>query len=182
MNLILTAILPLPFEVYALYETDSNLTEDEFSSLLNRLCPELAAKKLEGKAFYAANPEDAYNFLENIAKLSGTMDKLKLVSSGITYPHHSDSRKNMSKTSIGKKSSKPRRKAFCFSDHGIPEGSEIVYIKDEAIVATVVDDRHIQYKDEITSLSALAKKLLGTDKAVQGTLFFSYQGTRLTEL
>jgi len=49
------------------------------------------------------------------------------------------------------------------------------------IKVTVLDDRHIRYGKETTSLSALSQQLLKR-KAVQGTLHFKYKGEILTDL
>ena len=46
----------------------------------------------------------------------------------------------------------------------------------------VVDDRHIQYGNETTSLSALAQRLKGFDHAIQGTLWFKYNGEILNDI
>jgi hypothetical protein len=46
----------------------------------------------------------------------------------------------------------------------------------------VVDDRHIEYNGETTSLSALAQKLKGFTHPVQGTIWFAYNGEKLDDL
>ena len=47
--------------------------------------------------------------------------------------------------------------------------------------ATVVDERHVEYEGVTTSLSALAEQLTGLGHALQGPLYFSYEGELLTE-
>ena len=47
---------------------------------------------------------------------------------------------------------------------------------------TVLDDRHILYKGQTTSLSALARELKHFDHPVQGTLWFKYKGEVLNDL
>ena len=75
-----------------------------------------------------------------------------------------------------------RRGPFRFSECKIPFGSEITYVEDESIVATVLDDRHILYNGQTTSLSALARELKQFDHAVQGTLWFKYKGEVLNDI
>ena len=75
-----------------------------------------------------------------------------------------------------------RRGPFRFSQCHIPVGSEIVFVEDPSIRPIVVDDRHIEYNGETTSVSALAQLLKGFNHPVQGTLWFTYQGERLTDL
>ena len=46
----------------------------------------------------------------------------------------------------------------------------------------MVDDKHVEYEGETLSLTALAKKLLDTKRAIQGPLYFQYNGEILTDL
>ncbi len=71
--------------------------------------------------------------------------------------------------------------SFRFSAVGIPVGATIHYINDESIIATVLDDRHISYKGVTTSMSAVAAGLLNVEGAIQGPLYFTYEGERLTD-
>jgi len=68
-----------------------------------------------------------------------------------------------------------KRSVFNFAMVGIPVGSELKYIYDENIKAKVVDNRSIELNGEITSLSSSAQKLLGYQRSVQGTLYWTYQ-------
>lgn len=61
-------------------------------------------------------------------------------------------------------------------------GSKIAFIDDPSILATVIDDRHIEYQGETTSTSALAQKLKGYSNQPQGPNFFTYNGEKLTDL
>ncbi|MCL2882631.1 MAG: hypothetical protein FWF45_07105 [Coriobacteriia bacterium] len=66
----------------------------------------------------------------------------------------------------------------------IPVGAELSYIRDDAITCTVADaDHHVKYNGELTTLSALASKLLGrcSTNSVQGTLYFVYDGEVLSD-
>lgn len=63
----------------------------------------------------------------------------------------------------------------------IQPGEEVEYVNDPSIKAVVVDDRHIEYKGQTTSLSALAGSLLNVS-SVQGPLYFTYNGKLLTDL
>ncbi len=51
-----------------------------------------------------------------------------------------------------------------------------MFKKHPEIKATVVDDRHIEYEGETTSLSTLAKEILGWNHLPQGPLHFTYKG------
>ena len=75
-----------------------------------------------------------------------------------------------------------KRSRFRFSEVGISAGTELTYIPDASIRVKVVDDTHVEYQDETWSMSKLAQTLLGRNSPVQGTMYFSYEGERLTDL
>ncbi len=171
--------LPYAFRTYAVYEVENSLTDREVHKLIDSLNPDLRAiETFDGKErvkeFYAMKPEAAYELFECIAKISGTMDRLKK----LTPEGHEILDEELAKE-ISKES---KRGPFRFSACGIPFGSEITFVDDTAIKPIVVDDRHIEYDGETTSLSALAQKLKGCNHPVQGTLWFTYKGKRLSDL
>lgn len=171
--------IPFAFRVYAIYEVKSALTDMELHKLIDNLNPDLRTietfdGKKRVKEFYAMSPEDAYSILESIAKISGTIDCLKR----LTPEGHEildDEIANDVKENA-------RRGPFRFSEVGIKIGEKIVYIEDASIQPVVVDDRHIEWNKQTTSLSALAQQLKNFNHAVQGTLWFTYKGVKLTEL
>jgi hypothetical protein len=61
-------------------------------------------------------------------------------------------------------------------------GKKVVFVEDDTKKAKVLDDRHVTFDNETTSLSALAKRLLGCAHPVQGTLHFKYKGKVLDAL
>ncbi len=171
--------IPFAFRVYAVYAVNSELTDKELHKLIDSLNPDLRTiDNFDGrervKEFYAMSKEDAYSLLESIAKISGTQDRLKR----LTPEGHEVLDEELA-TEIKET---VRRGPFRFSACNIPVGSEILFIEDPSIRATVVDDRHIEFKGETTSLSALAQKLKGFDHPVQGTLWFTYKGERLADI
>ena len=171
--------IPFAFRVYAIYEVKSALTDMELHKLIDNLNPDLRTietfdGKKRVKEFYAMSPEDAYSILESIAKISGTIDCLKR----LTPEGHEildDEIANDVKENA-------RRGPFRFSEVGIKIGEKIVYIEDASIQPVVVDDRHIEWNGQTTSLSALAQQLKNFNHPVQGTLWFTYKGVKLTDL
>ena len=171
--------IPYAFRAYAIYEVEKALTDKELHKLIGRLNPDLRTidnfdGKERVKEFFAMSPEDAYAILESIAKISGTTDRLKKMK---PEGHEIEDEKMAQEI---KESS--RRGPFRFGECGIPSGAELVYIDDPTIKVKVVDDRHIQYGNETTSLSALAQRIKGFDHPVQGTLWFTYNGEVLNDL
>lgn len=173
--------IPFAFRVYATYEVSVPLQDKELHGLIDRLNPELRAidtfdGKTRTKEFYAMSAEDAYALLESIAKLSGTVDKLQR----LTPEGHEILDEEVA--ADVQEEVKERSAPFSFLKSGIPIGAEIKFLEDESITAVVIDDRHIQYKGETTSVSALAQRLKGLNHAVQGTLWFTYQGKILRDI
>ena len=171
--------VPFAFRAYATYEVDSELTDKELHNLIDKLNPDLRTidnfdGKRRVKEFYEMSKEDAYAILESIAKISGTLDRLKRCTpTGKQLKEEQraeEARENA------------RRGAFRFSQAGIAPGERVVFIENESIQPIVVDDRHIEYDGQTTSLSALAQQLKGFHHPVQGTLWFTYKGVKLTDL
>ncbi len=171
--------IPFAFRVYAVYEVDSELTDKELHKLIDKLNPDLRTiENFDGKErikeFYAMSPEDAYGLLESIAKISGTQDKLKRLT-----PEGHDVIAEQTAAEVRESA---RRGPFRFSDCDIPIGAKIEFVEDSSIEATVIDDRRIEYNGETTSVSALAQKLKKFSHPVQGTLWFTYHGEKLTDI
>lgn len=170
--------IPFAFRVYAVYETDSKLTDKELHKLIDLLNPDLRTiETFDGKErvkeFYAMSPEDAYTLLESIAKITGTEERLKRMKP--------TGHEILDEEIANEVEKDVRRGPFRFSEVDISVGSEIIYVGDDTIRPVVLDDRHIKYNEETTSLSALARKLKGFDHAVQGTLWFKYDGEILSD-
>lgn len=171
--------VPFAFRAYATYEVDSELTDKELHNLIDKLNPDLRTidnfdGKKRVKEFYEMSKEDAYAILESIAKISGTLDRLKRCTpTGKQIEEEQraeEARENA------------RRGTFRFSQVGINPGERVVFIENESIQPIVVDDRHIEFDGQTTSLSALAQQIKGFNHPVQGTLWFTYKGVKLTEL
>ena len=73
------------------------------------------------------------------------------------------------------------KKPFNFDMVGIKKGAMLTFSRDENISVTVIDNKNIEYQGEVTSLSALAKKLLGRSYSVQGPRYWKYKGETLLE-
>lgn len=171
--------IPFAFRVHAIYEVNSELTDTELHKLIDTINPDLRTiENFDGKKrvkeFYAMSADDAYAILESIAKISGTTDCLKRLT-----PEGHEVIDEQIATEV---QDTARRGAFRFSMCGIKPGERVIFIDDKNIQPVVIDDRHIEYKGQTTSLSALARQLKGFDHAVQGTLWFTYNGKKLNDL
>ena len=170
--------IPFAFRVYAVYDVEQELTDKELHKLIDNLNPDLRTiETFDGKErvkeFYAMSAEDAYQLLECIAKINGTQARLKRMQPEGHEIIDEQIAQEIKETA--------RRGVFRFSECGIPVGSIVTFVEDDNIKAEVLDDRHIKYNGETTSLSALAQRIKGFDHAVQGTLWFTYEGEKLTD-
>lgn len=150
-----TTALPYDYEVYATYETSGNLEDKKLHKLIDTLNPDLRVSK--NREFFVMEPEEAYGLLEAIAMISGSQDKL--------------CKSKSDDTSGGEKVKRP---AINFLKCNIPVGAELVFVDDPNVVVTVVNDRKVQYNNEVTSLSAVAKSIKGY--SVAGSGCFTYEG------
>ena len=165
--------IPYAFRAYAVYDVESELTDKDLHAIIDSINPDLRTiENFDGKKrvkeFYAMSAEDAYRLLECIAKISGTTDRLKRMKpEGHEIEDENTAREVQDAA---------RRGPFRFSMCGIGVGAEVVFVNDRSKKAIVVDDRHVRFANETTSLSALAKQLLGCNHPVQGTMYFTYNG------
>lgn len=155
-----TTALPYEYEVYATYETSGNLEDKKLHRMIDNLNPDLRVSK--NREFFIMSPEEAYELLESIATISGTVGKLK-----------------KTKTCESKKQS-VKRPPVNFTKCGIPIGAELEFIEDPSVIAIVVSDRKVQYKEEITSLSAISDSIKGY--STSGPQFFAYKGETISDI
>ena len=77
-------------------------------------------------------------------------------------------------------------KPFSFSMCNIAVGEQIEFSckgnENNGAFCTVVDDKHVEYQDKTLSLTALAKLLLNTTKALAGPHYFKYKGEWLNDI
>ncbi len=155
-----TTALPYDYEVFATYETSGNLEDKKLHKMIDNLNPDL--RVTSNREFFVMSPQEAYDLLESIAVISGTKEKLK-------------------KTKIdADKKQKVRRPPVNFKKCGIPVGAKLVFIDDPNVVVTVVDERKVSYKDEITSLSAISDSIKGY--STSGPYLFLYNGKRVSDI
>ena len=156
-----TTALPYDYEIYATYETSGKLEDKKLHNLIDKLNPELRVSV--NREFYIMSPEDAYELLEAIAYINGSLDKL------VKYKEDNVI-------------SATKRHPINFTKCGIPIGAELVYMEDPTIKVTVVSDRKVLYNNIETSLSSIVQEIKGMKHKPQGTVYFTYNGKSLIEI
>lgn len=158
-----TTALPYDYEVYATYETPGKLEDKKLHKLIDNLNSDLRVSK--NREFFIMSPEDAYELLESIAIISGTADKLKRVKE---------------KEKVGEKTV-IRRPAINFYKCGLKDGDELVYIEDPTIVAVVQGEHKVLFNNELTSLTAIVKRIKNVS-FIAGPSYFTFNGELLTDI
>lgn len=169
---------PFAFKKYAVLPVANRLADKNVHKLIDRFKPELRAKenvngKIRVREFFAMTAQEAVEILDTIGGIYGETPQLF---EQTTEEKHDQ--EIAEKAAIASE----RKSPFSFFKCGIKEGEVITYVHDANITCTVANDREINYNDRLTSLSALAKKLLNRKSGVQGTLHFAYHGEILSAL
>jgi len=169
---------PFAFKKYAVLPVANRLADKNVHKLIDRFKPELRAKenvngKIRVREFFAMTAQEAVEILETIGGIYGETPQLFEQTVEEKYDQEI-----AEKAAIASE----RKAPFSFFKCGIKEGEVITYVHDANITCTVVNDREINFNGKLTSLSALAKKLLNRKSGVQGTLHFAYNGEILSAL
>lgn len=169
---------PFAFKKYAVLPVANRLADKNVHKLIDRFKPELRAKenvngKIRVREFLAMTAQEAVEILDTIGGIYG--ETPQLFEQTVEEKHDQEIAE---KAAIASE----RKAPFSFFKCGIKEGELITYIHDVNITCTVANDREINFNGKLTSLSALAKKLLNRKSGVQGTLHFAYNGEILSAL
>ena len=154
--------IPLPFTCfYACTVKDSAFVEHQLHDAFdnNRVNPR--------REFFQISPERVVSALK-LAEIENLTPKKDFVDSKEDQQALNEARAEI-------------RAKFNFGMVNIPMGSELIFSRDENIKAIVLDNKHIKFNNETTSLSTSAQKILGYDYGVQGTAYWMYEGETLDE-
>lgn len=160
-----TTGVPLPFECY--YAARVN-DQKKVEKALHEAFGDHRIRK--SREFFRLDPYKAKVILELVAEEEVT-PKADVVADAADEEALVEARK--------------RRTKFTFSSAGVPVGATLVFSKGEGYTATVLDDSRIEFRGEVTSLSASAalimKELGYTWVATQGPAFWLYEGETLKD-
>ena len=175
--------VPFAFRVYATYEVQSRLSDQQIHKIIDTLNPNLRSiENYNGKQrvreFYAMSKEDAYNILYAIAEINGLTDKIKKI-------EMNDREKNEEITAEEIEDEYTERRApFKFSMCNIKPGEYVTWFDNDEMMFEVCDDKHVKYNGKSFTLSGLAAILLEKDTShgVCGPMFFKYKGEFLRDI
>ena len=156
---------PLPFEcVYAARVDDESKVERALHLAFD---PQRVNPRRE---FFSIQPEQAVTILELLA----LEDVTPTVQENVANVD-SDARESLVRF-------KNKRKApMKLSQIGITPGTVLTYT-DGDITCVVVNDKQVEYEGVLYSLSGLAQTLMGYPRSVRGSMYFTYQGKRLSDM
>ena len=125
------------------------------------------------REFFKINPEQAIAILELLDKSNDiTKDIVKEIDDDLTAVDK-----------IASKDFKRKmRPPLNFREMNIPIGSKLVYKGEDSVEVEVYSDRKILFNNIETSLTAVTKQLLDTDRALQPTPYWIYNGKNLQEI
>jgi hypothetical protein len=74
-----------------------------------------------------------------------------------------------------------RRSVFNFKMVNIPTGSTLTFVNQPEVTCAVLDNRRVEMNGEDLSITKAAQMVLGHDRAIQGPLYWEYEGETLVE-
>jgi len=125
------------------------------------------------REFFKIQPEQAIAILELFHHVDITAEVAEEIENDLTPEDKTAQEK-----------AKTKRPALHFLTMGLKEGDVLVYKNDPSIKVTVLDEKHVIYKGEPTTLTPITSELLGKTYSVQPTPFWMVEetGRNLTEI
>lgn len=158
--------VPVPFECYYCGEVDNGL------EIENRLLKGLGDHRINPKReFLQISPERVKILLEGYSN--------REVTPGSDIVDSREEQDALDRV-------RSKRPAFTFPMVNISIGSELTFIRDETITATVVSDREIEFEGKVDKLSPITSEILRTRfgknmPSVRGPDFWIFDSETLTE-
>ena len=177
--------VPFAFRCYGVYGVTEKLEDKVLHKMIDQLNPALRSIEQLGtrqrvREFYKMDAEDAYNILETVAKLSGTLNRLR--KTDISDEQLKEETEALSAVEEYSAKEQMRAENFSFDKCKIDTGELIEYYLDSSIKAEVIGNKKVKYNGREYSLSSLAKELSSYNGSCRGPAFFKYNGKLLSEI
>ena len=155
--------IPFAFRLYAYYEVPRRLTDMKLHQMIDKLNPNLRSiEEFDGKTrkreFYNMTPADAYSILETIAQINGLEDYLVLVKPSAKQLKDEE---EAEKIRIKRARTKLPKLDWMIEQGLVKPGDKVCVISHPNDIAFIVDDKNVNYCNEIMSLNAFACKVTG---------------------
>jgi hypothetical protein len=167
--------VPLPYEIYATLQTEKY---NEAERMIHRSIDRISDLRInKNREFFNIAPESAYEILADIKELLGDEAVIELKGDNVEVSKE---------VRIGSKRKVSQR--FDFYSRGLKNGDIINFIGNDSITAIVTSERHVLFENDQWLLSPLVRELftrmgnVNSSGAYQGPAYFTFKGTRLTEL
>lgn len=161
--------VPVPFECAYACEVSTS----DCSKIENALHTAFAPNRVNAnREFFRISPRQAIAILELFNRKDITHEVTSEIENDLTADD---------KVAIVKSKS-TRRPPLNYKEMGIEIGSKLIYTKDSSIEVVVSNDRQVIYNGNEFSLTAVTKQLLGTDRPIQPTPYWTYDGRNLREI
>ncbi|MCG8342923.1 MAG: GIY-YIG nuclease family protein [Chlorobiales bacterium] len=156
---------PLPFECfYACTVNDANFVESQLHDAFADV------RVRSNREFFEIAPERIASALR-IAQIEDVTPKQDFVET--------------EEDQVALNEAKKRRAVFNFRLANVPAGALLAFARDKEKTCAVVDNKYVEYDGDVMSLSESARRVLeemGYNwKAVQGPLYWEYEGETLDE-
>lgn len=164
LNELYSTGVPVPFEcAFAGRVKDESTVEKAFHLAFGpyRLNPK--------REFFEIEPEQAIALLE------------LMISEDVTPALQEEANNVDREAKAGSDKLKARRPVQNYLEMGIPEGSILQFTQNEE-TCTVLNGRRVMYQGEEMSLTALTKQLVGTERPLQPSPYWLFNGRRLTDI
>lgn len=153
--------IPFAFRLYAYYKVPRRLTDIKLHQMIDKLNPNLRSiEEFDGKTrkreFYNMSPADAYSILETIAQITGSEDSLVL-----KEPSAKQIKDEEEAEEIRTKRTSLPNLDWMIEQGVVSVGDKICVISHPNEMATIVDGKHVEYKDERMSMNVFGCKVTG---------------------
>ncbi len=158
--------VPVPFEVYfACTVADATKVEKSVHDAFGD------HRINQRREFFRINPERVISVLQLVA--------INDVTPSVDIVEDAEEQKSLD-------TERSRRSKFRFSSADVPLGASLTFVRDETIVATVIDDKNVEINGVTTSLSQsaldiLTKRFGKTWSTVRGPDYWVYESETLSE-
>lgn len=153
------------WELFGTYQVEGYQSDKQLHHIIEMLNPRL---RVEGKEFFRMEPEEAWDILCSIAKITGTEDRLHKIGEPEVKPQ------------------KQKAEVFNFDMIDVPAGCWVKSIFSNRYVARVIDNKHIDFEGKPMSLSAAASIIYerenGQVRKCNGPECWKFNEVKLSEL